>query len=65
MQINAQGRNFDKLCILIVLNNKEKDVTSFSEEDEDKMPIMIERDIQEFKDTYNVLNMSIFKFIKH
>jgi hypothetical protein len=66
MQINAQGRNFDKWCILIVLNNKEtKDVTSFSEEDKDKMPIVIERDIQEFKDTNNVLNMSIFKFIKH
>jgi hypothetical protein len=29
------------------------------------MPIVIERDIQEFKDTNNVLNMSIFKFIKH
>jgi hypothetical protein len=37
---------------LIILNNKEiEDATSFSEEDKDKMPIVIERDIQEFKDT--------------
>jgi hypothetical protein len=36
----------------IVLSNKEmEDVTSFIEENEDEMPVMIERDIQDFKDT--------------
>jgi hypothetical protein len=29
------------------------------------MPIVIERDIQEFNTTNDVLNMSIIKFIKH
>ncbi len=39
--------------VLIVLNDKGiEDVTSYSEEEEDKMPIMIERDIQKFKDTH-------------
>jgi hypothetical protein len=38
--------------LLIVLSNEEiEDVISFSEEDEDKMPIMTKKDIQEFKDT--------------
>jgi hypothetical protein len=38
---------------LIILSDKGiEDVTSCSEEEEDEMPIMIERDIQEFKDTH-------------
>jgi len=38
--------------LLIILSNEEtKDVTSFNEKDEDKMPIVTKRDIQEFKDT--------------
>jgi hypothetical protein len=37
---------------LIFLNDKEaKDATSLREEDKDEMLIIIERDIQEFKDT--------------
>jgi hypothetical protein len=37
---------------LIVSSDKEaKDATSFCEEDKDKMPIVIEKDIQEFKYT--------------
>ncbi len=52
--------------VLIILNDEEtKDAISFSEENKDEMPTMTKRDIQEFKDTNNVLNLSIFKFIKH
>jgi hypothetical protein len=29
------------------------------------MPIVTKRDIQEFKDTKNVLSVSIFKFMRH
>jgi hypothetical protein len=38
--------------VLIVLSDEEtKDATSFSEKDEDEMPIVTKRDIQEYKDT--------------
>jgi hypothetical protein len=38
--------------VLIVLSDKGiKDVTSYSEEEENEMPIMTDKDIQEFKDT--------------
>jgi hypothetical protein len=41
-----------KGVFLIVLNDEEtKDATSFCEEDKDEMPIVIDKDIQEFKDT--------------
>lgn len=43
-------------CVgLIILSDKGiEDVTSCSEKEEDEMPIMIERDIQEFKDTHTM-----------
>jgi hypothetical protein len=38
--------------LLIILSNKKmEDATSFSEENKDKMPVVIEKDMQEFKDT--------------
>jgi hypothetical protein len=41
--------------VLIVLNDKGiEDVTSYSEEEEDKMPIMTNMDIQKFKDTHTM-----------
>jgi hypothetical protein len=52
--------------VLIISSDEEtKDAISFSEEDKDEMPTVTKRDIQEFKDTNNVLTLSIFKFIKH
>jgi hypothetical protein len=37
--------------LLIFSSNKEiEDATSLSEEDEEEMPIVVEKDIQEFKD---------------
>ncbi len=41
-----------KGVLLIVLSDKEtKDATSFCEKDEDEMPIVKKKDIQEFKNT--------------
>jgi hypothetical protein len=40
------------VVLLIVLNKKEtNDATSFREKDKEEMPMMAERDIQEFKYT--------------
>jgi hypothetical protein len=42
-------------AFLIVLSNKKvEDVTFFSDEDDDEMHIVIERDIQKFKDTWTM-----------
>jgi hypothetical protein len=53
------------VLLIVLTNEEEKDATSFCEEDEDEMPIVTKRDIQEFKDTKNVLSVSIFKFMRH
>jgi hypothetical protein len=49
LQSTPQGRDLEKWCSLIVLSDKE--VTSLNEEDKDKMLIITNKDIQEFKDT--------------
>jgi hypothetical protein len=45
--------------ILNVLSNKRtKDAISFSEEDEEEIPIMIEKDVQKFKDRQTMYSIS-------
>jgi hypothetical protein len=51
MQSITQGRDLENGVLLIVFNGKEpKDATPLIEKDEDEMLIVIERNIQEFKD---------------
>jgi len=52
MQSTTQGEILKNGALIIALSNNEaKDATSLSKEDEDKMLVIVDRDIQQFKDT--------------
>jgi hypothetical protein len=52
MQSTAQGSDLENNVLLIILRDKEAmDALSFSEENEDEMSVIIEKDNYEFKDT--------------
>jgi len=55
MHSTTQGRDLENGVLLIVFSGKEpKDATSLIEKDEDEMLIVIEKNIQEFKDKQTI-----------